>query len=179
MRKITLIISVSLVTICLLGSASAFAKSNSCWGEASAAFGKLGVMGEHASTQSNPRLGLANVAVVFYEAGIIPEPTMDELGIYLAAEAGVTLDKCLSNARAVAEAESFAQNNAACWGQASKVFAQTGMMGQHSSSFDNPRLGIRNLARYLFDLGLIPEDSMAALGAYVADELGYDISACE
>ena len=167
------------MVLLLVCATPSFAASNSCWGEASAAFGKLGVMGEHASTQSNPRLGLANVAVVFYEAGIIPAPTMDELGIYLAAAAGVTLDKCLSNAKAVAEAESFAQNNAACWGQASKVFAQTGMMGQHSSSFDNPRLGIRNLARYLFDLGVIPEDSMAALGAYVSDELGYDLSACE
>ena len=50
-----------------------------------------------------------------------------------------------------------------CWGQASAVFAQSGLMGMHSSSFDNPRLGIRNLARALADAGLIPDDSMAGL----------------
>ena len=65
-----------------------------------------------------------------------------------------------------------------CWGQASAVFAQTGIMGEHSSSFDTPRLGIRNLARALADAGVIPDDSMAALGVFVSDELGLDVEAC-
>ena len=66
----------------------------------------------------------------------------------------------------------------ACWGQASAVFAQTGEMGQHSSEQPTPRLGLRNLARALADAGVIPDDSMQALGAFVADELGLSIDAC-
>jgi hypothetical protein len=68
--------------------------------------------------------------------------------------------------------------SSACWGQASKVFAQMGVMGQHSSSFETPRLGLRNLARYLAAEGVIEDDSMQSLGAFVADELGLSISAC-
>ena len=67
----------------------------------------------------------------------------------------------------------------ACWGQATKVFAATGEMGEHSSSFETPRIGIRNLARVLADAGIIPDDSMAALGAFVADELGLSVEVCE
>jgi hypothetical protein len=49
---------------------------------------------------------------------------------------------------------------------------------EHSSSFDTPRLGLRNLARALADGGVIPDGSMQALGAFVADELGLSIDAC-
>ena len=66
----------------------------------------------------------------------------------------------------------------ACWGQASAVFAQMGLTGEHSSSFDTPRLGLRNLARVLFEAEVIPDDSMQALGAFVADALGLSIEAC-
>jgi hypothetical protein len=66
----------------------------------------------------------------------------------------------------------------ACWGQASRVFAQMGEMGEHSSSYPTPRLGLRNLARMLYDMGVIEEDTMQALGAYVASELGLRIDAC-
>ena len=66
----------------------------------------------------------------------------------------------------------------ACWGQASKVFAQMGEMGPHSSSQSNPRAGLRNLARLLYGLGVIEDDTMAALGRFVADELGLSIEAC-
>lgn len=65
-----------------------------------------------------------------------------------------------------------------CWGQATKVFAQTGEMGEHASQQVNPRLGLRNLARALYDAGVIPDDSMEALGAFVATELGLSIDAC-
>jgi hypothetical protein len=66
----------------------------------------------------------------------------------------------------------------ACWGQASRVFAQSGSMGEHASSFETPRLGLRNLARSLHDGGIIADDSMQALGAFVAAELGLEIEAC-
>jgi hypothetical protein len=66
----------------------------------------------------------------------------------------------------------------ACWGQATKVFAQTGQMGEHSSQQVEPRLGLRNLARALHDQGVIPDDSMQALGVFVVGELGLSIDAC-
>jgi hypothetical protein len=71
-----------------------------------------------------------------------------------------------------------APDDAACWGQATKVFAQTGEMGQHASQQPTPRLGLRNLARVLFEQGVIPEDSMQALGAFVASALDLSIDAC-
>jgi hypothetical protein len=33
-------------------------------------------------------------------------------------------------------------------------------MGEHASQQDEPRLGLRNLARALADAGVIPDDSM-------------------
>jgi hypothetical protein len=78
-----------------------------------------------------------------------------------------------------APAAAGSSNPASCWGQATKVFAQAGAMGEHSSSFDSPRLGLRNLARALYEQGVLEDDSMQALGAFVADELGLSIEACQ
>ncbi len=69
-------------------------------------------------------------------------------------------------------------NENACWGQASAVFAQMGEMGEHSSSYPTPRLGLRNLARLLYEAGVIEDDTMQALGAFVAAALGLSIEAC-
>lgn len=69
-------------------------------------------------------------------------------------------------------------NPDACWGQASAVFAQTGEMGEHSSQQPTPRLGLRNLARALYEQGVIADDSLQALGQFVAAELGLSIDAC-
>lgn len=66
----------------------------------------------------------------------------------------------------------------ACWGQATAVFAQTGEMGEHASQEPTPRLGLGNLARALYDAGVIEDDSLQALGAFVASELGLSIDAC-
>jgi len=66
----------------------------------------------------------------------------------------------------------------ACWGQATKVFAQTGAMGEHASHQPSPRLGLRNLARALYEAGVIPDDSMYSLGVFVSYELGLSIDAC-
>lgn len=67
----------------------------------------------------------------------------------------------------------------ACWGQATQVFARLGEMGEHASEFPTPRLGLRNLARALYEQGILEEDSMQALGAFVASALGLSIEACE
>ena len=77
----------------------------------------------------------------------------------------------------VAAARSAPISNA-CWGQATKVFAQTGELGEHSSNQAQPRLRLRNLATALADAGVIPDDSMRALGAFVAGELGLSVDAC-
>jgi hypothetical protein len=69
-------------------------------------------------------------------------------------------------------------NKNACWGQASAVFAQMGEMGEHSSQMPTPRLGLRNLARLLYEEGILPDDTMQSLGAFVAAELGLSIDAC-
>lgn len=71
-----------------------------------------------------------------------------------------------------------AQGSDACWGQATAVFAQMGEMGEHASQQLNPRLGLANLAESLYEAGVIPDDSIQALGAFVADSLGLTIDAC-
>lgn len=69
-------------------------------------------------------------------------------------------------------------NVSACWGQASAVFAQMGVMGEHSSQEPTPRVGLANLARLLYEQELIDDDSMTALGQFVADAYGLSIEAC-
>jgi hypothetical protein len=71
-----------------------------------------------------------------------------------------------------------AASDSACWGQVSALFAQMGLMGEHASSFDTPRLGLRNLARTLHEAGIIADDSMRSLGQFVARETGLEVDAC-
>jgi hypothetical protein len=79
----------------------------------------------------------------------------------------------------------FASRNAqaasdnACWGQATKVFVQMADMGEHASQQPTPRLGLRNLARALFEQGVIEDDTLQALGAFVVAELGLSVEACQ
>jgi hypothetical protein len=72
-----------------------------------------------------------------------------------------------------------APNNNSCWGQASRALAMLGEMGYHASEQPTPRSGLRNLARELAKAGVIPDDSMQALAAFVInEEPNIDISAC-
>jgi hypothetical protein len=84
----------------------------------------------------------------------------------------------LSTASAPLAAQA-APADGACWGQATKVFAQMGVMGEHARGFETPRLGLRNLARALYEQDVIEADSMQALGAFVASALGLNIDACQ
>lgn len=54
-----------------------------------------------------------------------------------------------------------------CWGQATKVFAMMGKMGEHASQQEEPRYGLYNLAVEFYKVGIIDEPSMAAFGAYL------------
>ena len=53
-----------------------------------------------------------------------------------------------------------------------------GEMGEHASQEPTLRLGLRNLARALYDAGIIEAGTMQALGTFVATELSYSIEAC-
>jgi hypothetical protein len=64
------------------------------------------------------------------------------------------------------------------WEQASAVFAQMGLTGEHASQQPTPRLGLANLARALYEAGVSSEPSLAALGGFVVEEIGLDIDAC-
>jgi len=65
-----------------------------------------------------------------------------------------------------------------CWGQATKAFALLGKLGEHASEQPVPRYGLRNLARELYEMGEIDDDSLEALGRYVSDLYGLSIDAC-
>lgn len=88
---------------------------------------------------------------------------------------GVVVAALLVSAAAAAAAPA----DGSCWGQASALFAQEGHMGEHASDFETPRAGLRNLARSLYETSVLEDDSMQALGAFVADAEGYAIEACE
>lgn len=169
---------ISILSLFFVAFAATAAPHQSCWGQATKVFASMGEMGEHASEQEEPRVGLANLAWALYDAGVLSEPTLWALGAFVADELGLSIEQCMNNQAAVTSAELLAASTAACWGQASAVFSRMGMMGQHSSQQSNPRLGLRNLARSLYELGVISEDSLASLGEYVSGELGLDVDAC-
>ena len=66
----------------------------------------------------------------------------------------------------------------ACWGEATQVFAQLGEMGAHASQQPTPRLGLRNVARALYEADLIPDDTLQALGAFLSSAFGLSIESC-
>jgi hypothetical protein len=167
-----------IVGLIFIWSSPLAAQGNSCWGQASAVFAQMGEMGEHSSQQAQPRLGLANLARELFDAGVLSEPTLAALGAFVADALGLEIDQCTHDEAAVEAAEAAVAVHAACWGQASAVYAQMGLLGEHSSQQPNPRVGLRNLARALAEAGVIPDDSMASLGAFVAAELGLEIDAC-
>jgi hypothetical protein len=68
--------------------------------------------------------------------------------------------------------------DSACWGEASAALARLGEMGYHASHQDTPRLGLRNVARLLYSLGTLPDDSLQALGAFLSSALGMSIDSC-
>ena len=92
--------------------------------------------------------------------------------------AGLVTIAVVASSIAMASPGSAASDNA-CWGQASAVFAQMGKMGEHSSSFESPRLGLRNLARDLYSKDMLPDASLQSLGAFVAQADGLAIDACQ
>lgn len=66
-----------------------------CWGQATAVFAQMGEQGAHASQQSEPRVGLRNLAVALYEDGVLAEPTLQALGAFVASALGLSIDACM------------------------------------------------------------------------------------
>ena len=93
MRRIRTLL-LGLILAVALGTAPAVAATNACWGQASAVFARLGNMGEHSSQQPTPRLGLPNLARALHDQGVIPEPTMQALGAFVASELGLSIEAC-------------------------------------------------------------------------------------
>ena len=92
MRKV--LISLAATSVLIVPSATIAAPSpqrsqsavSNCWGVVSAQLAQVeGGLGDHTSSQSNPRLGLGNVARLFYDQGLISEPTLSALGSFLAS----------------------------------------------------------------------------------------------
>lgn len=104
--------------------------------------------------------------------------TLPVLALALAAVAAGCADPAGPGSALAPDGASLAAAEQACWGQATKVFAQMGAMGEHSAQQETPRAGLANLARALYELGVIPEPTMQALGVFVATELGLSIEAC-
>ncbi len=72
------------------------ADDQACWGQATAAFAATGEMGEHASGEETPRLGLGNLADVLYENGTIDAPTLQALGAWLVSlDPELVIDECM------------------------------------------------------------------------------------
>ncbi len=81
--------------VAALDQAESSASDKACWGQATRAFAQLGELGEHASHQSNPRLGLRNVARALYEAGVLADDSIQALGAFLASASGLSIDACI------------------------------------------------------------------------------------
>lgn len=97
MKSTALILVIALLAATLLLPASATAdtdQDNACWGQASAVFAQTGEMGYHSSQQPTPRIGLHNLAVALYDAGVLTEPSLQALGVFVASELGLSIDAC-------------------------------------------------------------------------------------
>lgn len=94
MKKLVIVLAVVLMLVAVLVPGQAEASDPSCWGQATAVFAQTGIMGEHASQEPTPRLGLANLARALEAAGIIPDSTMEALGVFVAGALGLSIDAC-------------------------------------------------------------------------------------
>jgi hypothetical protein len=96
MRKLFLLLVLALLVSVLFASTAAQAapSDEACWGQASAVFAQTGEMGEHASQEETPRLGLRNLARELADAGIIPDNSMQSLGTFVADSLGLSIQAC-------------------------------------------------------------------------------------
>jgi hypothetical protein len=53
-----------------------------------------------------------------------------------------------------------------------------GDIGEHTSGQPTPHMGLRNFARFLYDLGLLAGDHPSDLGSVAAELDGIDATSC-
>jgi hypothetical protein len=89
-RKVPVILALVLITGLSPTFASAEPSSNSCWGQASAAYARLapGTMGTHAAAFETPRIGLRNLA------RSLELDSMAELGAFVVDAEGLEVPAC-------------------------------------------------------------------------------------
>ena len=96
MKKIIVALALASIFALMLMPVSAKAYTNACWGQASAAFARLGEMGYHASQEETPRDGLASLANDFYDAGLIDAPTLQALAAFIVSiDPNLTVEACM------------------------------------------------------------------------------------
>ena len=97
MKNLTVALVLVAIFALALTPMPAQAYTQDCWGQATAAFAKMGKMGEHASQQANPRDGLANLARdLYFEAGVLEAPTIQALAAWLVSiDPELTVDACM------------------------------------------------------------------------------------
>jgi hypothetical protein len=96
MKKVAAILLVVFLFALIWAPAPAAAYSQECWGQATAAFARMGEMGQHASEQPTPRDGLANLAGYLYDDGTIDAPTLQSLAAYLVSiDPDLSVDACM------------------------------------------------------------------------------------
>lgn len=96
MRKLVVAMLVVFVFAFVFTLMPAYAYTDACWGQASAAFARMGEMGKHASQEVTPRYGLANLASILYDDGVIDAPTLQALGAYLVSvDPDLTVEACM------------------------------------------------------------------------------------
>lgn len=94
-KVIVVLVSVMLLAL-MVAPSPAKAYTQACWGQATAAFAQMGVMGEHASQQTTPRVGLANLARSLYNDGILEAPTLPALAAFLVSiDPDLTVEACM------------------------------------------------------------------------------------
>jgi hypothetical protein len=98
MRRLVAVSSIvaAMFTVLLLPSSPASAEpaQASCWGQASAAYARLGEMGSHASEQTVPRVGLRNLARSLAAEDVIEDDSMQSLGAFVAVSEGLFIASC-------------------------------------------------------------------------------------
>jgi hypothetical protein len=102
-KRLTLALASSILAVGLVAS-PAFAAGTPggpdgqwCWGVVtSQRASTYHDLGSHVSAQSEPRLGLANVARLFFSLGFIDEATVYALGSFLASADGLPATGCVS-----------------------------------------------------------------------------------
>jgi hypothetical protein len=84
-KRVLLLALVTMLALMVPGAAFAGTTPKNCWGVVSSQRARIeGGLGQHSSSQSTPRLGLGNVARLFYNLGLIANPHVSDLGALLA-----------------------------------------------------------------------------------------------